>query len=325
MKAVVFDGQHLRLTTNYGDPQPPPGEVRVRTTLAGICNTDLEIMQGYASFRGTLGHEFVGVVDQATAAEWVGRRVVGEINVGCGACDTCRAGWPTHCPNRTTLGLRGRDGTLAEYFCLPAGNLHLVPDGIPDEAAVFAEPLAAACEVLEQVHVRPTDRVIVLGDGKLGLLVAQVLALTGCDLTVMGRHQGKLAMLGEASRGIHTQVGDEGLSRSADVVVECTGRPEGFEAARRLVRPRGTLILKSTYPNLVQADLSSLVVDEIQVIGSRCGPFPAALRLLAQGLVDVIPLIEAEYPLDEALVAFEHAGRRGALKVLVRMTPSAGS
>ena len=325
MKAVVFDGQHLRLAVDYKDPQPTPGEVRVRTALAGICNTDLEIMRGYAGFRGVLGHEFVGIVDQAETPDLVGRRVVGEINVACGACDNCLAGRPTHCPTRTALGIRGRDGTLAETFCLPAGNLHLVPDGIPDDAAVFAEPLAAACEILEQVRVRPTDRVIVLGDGKLGLLVAQVLAQTGCDLTVVGRHEDKLATLRAAAGGIRTRVGDEGLGRTADVVVECTGRPEGFETARRLVRPRGTLVLKSTYPSLVQTDLSRLVVDEIQVVGSRCGPFPAALRLLAQGLVDVLPLVEAEYPLDEALAAFEHAGRRGALKVLVRVASSEGS
>ena len=324
MRALVCD-HGLRFEPDFAAPELPLGEALVRVRLAGICNTDLELVRGYLSFKGVLGHEFVGVVDQAEASELVGRRVVGEINTACGACDTCRAGWPTHCPNRTTLGLHGRDGVLAECFCLPAGNLHLVPAGVPDEAAVFAEPLAAACEVLEQVHVRPTDRAIVLGDGKLGLLIAQVLALTGCDLTVVGRHEDKLATLHAASRGIHTQVGDEGLSRSADVVVECTGQPQGFEAARRMVRPRGTLIVKSTFHGLMQADLSSLVVDEIQVVGSRCGPFAPALRLLAQGLVDVIPLIEAEYPLDEALAAFEHARRRGALKVLVRMASSEGS
>jgi threonine dehydrogenase-like Zn-dependent dehydrogenase len=205
---------------------------------------------------------------------------------------------------------------LAESFCLPASNLHLVPETTPDEAAVFIEPLAAACEILQQVHVRPADRVVVLGDGKLGLLVAQVLALTGCDLTVVGRHAEKLAIL--ARRGIATQLGDEEPADSADLVVECTGRAEGFQAARRMLRPRGILVLKSTYHGLVQADFAGVVVDEVQIVGSRCGPFPAALRLLAQGLVDVTSLLEAEYPLDQALAAFEHAGRRGALKVLVR-------
>jgi threonine dehydrogenase-like Zn-dependent dehydrogenase len=205
---------------------------------------------------------------------------------------------------------------LAESFCLQASNLHLVPEAIPDEAAVFIEPLAAACEILQQVHVRPTERVVVLGDGKLGLLVAQVLALTGCDLRVVGRHAEKLAI--PARRGIATQLGDEEPAGSADLVIECTGRAEGFQAARRMLRPQGTLVLKSTYHGLVQADLTGVVVDEVQIVGSRCGPFPAALRLLAQDLVDVTSLIEAEYPLDQALAAFEHAGRRGALKVLVR-------
>lgn len=321
MKAVVLlrqpDGRgQLRLVCDHVVPQPAAGEVRIRTTLAGICNTDLEIVRGYAGFDGVLGHEFVGIVEEAEDPALVGRRVVGEINAPCGVCPTCRAGRPTHCPERTALGIRGRDGVLAESFCLPAGNLYLVPEAIPDAAAVFAEPLAAACEVLQQVHVRPTDRVVVLGDGKLGLLVAQVLALTGCDLTLVGRHQEKLATV--ARRGIATQLGDEEPASSADMVVECTGRAEGFQAARRMLRPRGTLVLKSTYHGLVQADLAGVVVDEVQIVGSRCGPFPAALRLLARDLVDVTSLIEAEYPLDKALAALEHAGRRGTLKVLVR-------
>jgi threonine dehydrogenase-like Zn-dependent dehydrogenase len=319
--AIVLDRQpsgtrRLRLGQDHADPQPPPGEVRIRTSLAGICNTDLEIVQGYAGFEGVLGHEFVGVVDLAEDPALLGQRVVGEINVPCGTCPTCCANRPTHCPDRTALGIRGRDGVLAEYFCLPARNLHLVPEGIPDRVAVFTEPLAAACEILEQVHVRPTDRVVVLGDGKLGLLVAQVLALTGCELTVLGHHAAKLAIL--ARQGIPTQVGDDGLAASADVVVECTGRAEGFDLARRLVRPRGMLVLKSTCHDLVQTDLSRLVVDEIHVVGSRCGPFSAALRLLSQGLIDVTSLVEAEYALGDALLALEHAGRRGALKVLVR-------
>jgi threonine dehydrogenase-like Zn-dependent dehydrogenase len=295
MKAVVFGRQPgretgLRLSEDYPVPQPPPGEVRIRTTTAGICNTDLEIVRGYAGFQGVLGHEFVGVVDQAEDQALIGRRVVGEINASCGICPTCHAGRSSHCPARTALGIRGRDGVLAEYFCLPSHNLHLLPDGIPDEAAVFTEPLAAACEILEQVHIRPTDRVAVLGDGKLGLLVAQVLALTGCELTVVGRHQAKLAIL--AARGIPTQRADGDPVRDADMVVECTGQSEGFHAAGEMLRPGGTLVLKSTYHGLVQADLSRLVVDEVSVIGSRCGPFPAALRLLALGLVEVASLVE---------------------------------
>jgi threonine dehydrogenase-like Zn-dependent dehydrogenase len=290
--------------------------VRIRTTLAGICNTDLEIVRGYAGFRGILGHEFVGVVDWAEDPTLMGRRVVGEINASCGGCATCRAGRPTHCRQRSTLGIRGRDGVLAELFWLPAGNLHLVPEHLSDEAAVFAEPLAAACEILEQVQIRPTDQVIVLGDGKLGLLVAQVLALTGCHLVAVGRHREKLAIL--EARGIPTRIAQPGDEDAADVVVECTGRAEGFEQANHLVRPRGTCVLKSTYHGLVEADLSRLVVNEVTLVGSRCGPFPPALRLLSRDLVDVESLIEAEYPLDDALAAFDHAGKRGALKVLVR-------
>ena len=314
MKAVVFDGQ-LRLVTDRPEPVPAPGEACIRTILAGICNTDLEVMRGYAGFHGVLGHEFVGVVDWAQDRSWIGRRVVGEINVGCGACEMCQTGQPEHCPNRTALGIRGRDGALAEVFCLPVANLHPVPADVPDRAAVFVEPLAAACQLLEQVHVRPTDRVVVIGDGKLGLLLAQVLALTGCSLTVVGRHDEKLAIL--AGRGIDTRLSGKGLD-GADLVVECTGHAAGFQTAQELVRPRGTLALKSTYHGLVAADLSRLVVDEVRVVGSRCGPFGAALRLLAQGLVDVTPLIHAEMHLDEAVEAFELAARPGVLKVLVR-------
>jgi threonine dehydrogenase-like Zn-dependent dehydrogenase len=321
MRALVFDSQtggqpRLRLTLDRATPDPPQGEVRIRTLLAGICNTDLEVVRGYASFQGVLGHEFVGIVDQAEDRSLVGRRVVGEINASCRVCPTCRAGRYTHCPAGTTLGIHYRDGVLADTFYLPVPNLHMVPDDLPDEAAVFTEPLAAACQVLEQIQVKPTDRVIVLGDGKLGLLVAQVVALTGCDLVAIGRHPEKLAIL--AARGIATRLDGGDVEGNADLVIECTGQAEGYRQARQLLRPRGTLVLKSTYHGLVQTDLSSLVVDEIRVVGSRCGPFPPAIRLLSQNLVGVLPLVEAEYPLDEAMAAFEHAQRRGALKVLVR-------
>ncbi len=316
MKAVVFDGE-FRLVHDYPMPEPGPDEALIRPRLIGICNTDLEIGRGYAAFRGVPGHEFVGVVAEAKDADLVGRRVVGEINISCGECPTCRAGRPTHCPYRTVLGIHGHDGAMAEYLRLPVRNLHLVPENVPDEAAVFVEPLAAACQILDQVHVQPTDRVIVIGDGKLGLLIARVLALTGCDLLVVGHHRENLDIL--AARGIATRIGSEGLGPDADLVVECTGRAGGFEEARRLVRPRGTLVLKSTYVGQPTVNLSALVVDEITVVGSRCGPFPAALRLLKQQLVDVLPLIEAEYPLDEALAALEHAARRGARKVLLRV------
>ncbi len=317
MQALVYDGEVLQLREDYPRPVPPPGEALVRVRLAGICNTDLEIVRGYMGFRGVLGHEFVGTVEEAEDRSLIGQRVVGEINAYCGECPTCRAGRPTHCPHRTTLGIWGRDGAFAEYLTLPVRNLHTVPDAISDEEAVFTEPLAAALEILEQVHLRPTDRVVVLGDGKLGLLVAQVLALMGCDLLAVGRHREKLAIL--ARRGIPTLLEAEAEGLAADVVVECTGRPEGFAAARRILRPRGMLVLKSTYHGGVEADLTGLVVDEITLVGSRCGPFPPALRLLQRGLVDVQPLISAVYPLDRGMEAFARAAEPGVLKVLLQV------
>ncbi len=316
MKALVYDGT-LRLRDDYPLPALVPGEALVRVRLAGICNTDLEIVRGYMGFRGVLGHEFVGVVEDCADPSLIGQRVVGEINAHCGECSFCRAGMPTHCPNRTTLGIWGRDGAFAEYLTLPIRNLHIVPDEIPDEEAVFTEPLAAALEILEQVPIRPTQRVVVLGDGKLGLLVAQVLALTGCDLLVVGHHAEKLAIL--ARREIATAREGEVDGPPADIVVECTGRPEGFAVAKHLLRPRGTLVLKSTYHGRVEADLTSLVVDEITLVGSRCGPFPPALRLLQHRWVDVRPLIGATYPLEDGIAAFARAAEPGMLKVLLRV------
>jgi threonine dehydrogenase-like Zn-dependent dehydrogenase len=318
MKALVYDGE-LRLVGDYPRPEPPPGEALVRVILAGICNTDLEIMRGYLGFHGVLGHEFVGMVEVcAGAPELIGQRVVGEINAACGDCPTCRAGRPTHCPNRTTLGIGGRDGAFAEFLTLPVVNLHPVPDQMSNRVAVFTEPLAAACEITEQVHLHPTDRVVVLGDGKLGLLVAQVLGLTSCDLLVVGRHAEKLDIL--RRRGIPTALTDEARDvQEADVVVDCTGHPDGFLAARAMVRPRGTLVLKSTFHGVNQVNLTALVVDEVRLIGSRCGPFAPALRLLARDLIDVESLIDAVYPLDEGLAAFERASTKGTLKVLLEI------
>ncbi len=315
MRALHFDGA-LRFHPDASDPVPPPGEALIRTSLSGICNTDLEIVRGYMGFRGILGHEFVGSVACADSApEWVGQRVVGEINAYCGRCVTCRRGDPTHCPHRTTLGIDRRDGTMADYFTLPLSLLYRVPPSIPDEWAVFTEPLAAACEITDRVHLRPTDRVVVLGDGKLGLLIAQVLQLTGSDLVVMGRHPEKLAIL--ERRGIRTQNAGEGIPPGVDVVVEATGSPEGFSTARAMIRPRGTLVLKSTFHGDVNFDLSAVVVDEVTVVGSRCGPFPSALRLLEQRLVDVEPLIHEVYSLHDGLVAFEQAASHSVLKVLL--------
>ena len=315
MRALYVDEQ-LEYHPKAPDPAPPPGEALIRTRLAGICNTDLEIVRGYMGFKGVLGHEFVGEVVRADdAPELVGQRVVGEINAYCGECATCRRGDPTHCPHRSTLGIDRRDGTMADYFTLPIKLLYPAPSSVPDEWAVFTEPLAAACEITEQVAIRPTDRVIVLGDGKLGLLVAQVLGLTGCDLLAVGRHPEKLAVL--ERRGIRTQIADEAIPSGADVVVEATGSAGGFATARALVRPRGTLVLKSTFHRDVSLDLSMVVVDEVTVVGSRCGPFPAALRLLEQRLVDVESLIHQAFSLEDGLAAFERASAPGVLKVLL--------
>jgi threonine dehydrogenase-like Zn-dependent dehydrogenase len=315
MRALLLD-KDLQIVEDHPTPEPAPGEALIRVHIAGVCNTDLELVQGYRQFQGIPGHEFVGVIERAPGAEpWEGRRVVGDINAACGQCPTCKAGRPTHCPNRTTLGIAGRSGAFAEYLKLPIGNLYPVPESIPDEIAVFAEPLAAACEILEQIHVRPTDRALVLGDGKLGLLCAQVLALTGCDLIVVGHHEAKLNIL--TQRGIHTTVNGDSLAKSADLVVEATGHPDGYTAARRLVRPRGTIVLKSTYHGSVEADLTMAAVDEITLVGSRCGPFAPALRLLEQRSVDVIRLVHARYRLADAVAAFEHAAQPETLKVLV--------
>ena len=322
MRALVLD-EALKVVEDYPTPSPAPGEALIRVRMAGICNTDMELARGYMQFRGVPGHEFVGTVERAPGVEaWEGRRVVGDINAACGVCATCRAGRHTHCPQRTTLGIHGRDGAFAEYLTLPIANLYSVPEGLPDEVAVFAEPLAAACEILEQVHVHPTDRVIVLGDGKLGLLCAQVLALTGCDLTVIGRHANKLDILARMGIATHHVERDAtaqsaGITSAADIVVEATGHPDGYAMARALVRPRGTVVLKSTYHGVIEADLTMAVVDEITLVGSRCGPLAAALRLLAHGVVNVTALIEARYPSKALLTAFAHAGRRGTLKVLV--------
>ncbi len=315
MRALFFDGQ-LRLLADFPLPSVPPDEALVHTRMAGICNTDLEITRGYGNFRGVLGHEFVGHVVQAESApQLVGQRVVGEINASCGVCSICRSGNPTHCPQRTTLGIHGRDGSMADFFTLPPHLLHVVPNSIPDEWAVFVEPLAAALEITEQLHIRPSQRVVVLGDGKLGLLIAQVLQLTGCNIEVVGRYPHKLAIL--TRRGIRTYLMDGPLTPGADIVVEATGHAEGFALARRLLRPRGTLVLKSTFHGDMNLDASTLVVNEVTLIGSRCGPFAPALRLLEQRWVDVASLIEKIYPLDEGLIAFEHAARPGVLKILL--------
>lgn len=326
MIGLWLQNGRLALRHDLARPEPAPGDALVRVREAGICNTDLELVRGYYPYNGILGHEFVGIVEQAPAGyeHLEGRRVVGEINAVCGACAECDAGRPNHCVNRTVLGIVGRHGAFAEYLALPARNLHEVPDDLPDEVAVFTEPLAAALRIGEQIDLAGDERVLVLGDGKLGQLVARTLRLAGSHVRVAGRHLHKLALL--ADLGIETVAVDaesaERVARSLrrfDVVVECTGNPEGFALARQALRPRGTLVMKSTYAGDLTVDASSLVVDEITLVGSRCGPFAPALELLASGAVQVEELIADRYPLSAGLAAFEQARRRGTLKVLLQM------
>ncbi len=315
MRGLWLEDRRLRVRDDLPVPEPPPGEARIRVTVAGLCHTDLELVRGYYPYAGVLGHEFVGVVDRAPDAPgWEGRRVVGEINATCGACATCLAGRSSHCERRTVLGIVNRDGAFADYLTLPIANLHAVPDTVPDDVAVFTEPVAAAFQILAQVTIDPRDRVVVFGDGKLGQVIAQVLATTRCALTVVGRHPRKLAHL--AARGIATQV-DPPATRAADIVVDCTGRREGLQAAIAALRPRGTLVLKSTFAGETALNLSALVVDEITIVGSRCGPFAPALAALASGAVAVAPLIEDRLALADGLAAVDRASTPGTLKVLL--------
>jgi threonine dehydrogenase-like Zn-dependent dehydrogenase len=290
-------------------------EALIKIRKAGICSTDLELVKGYYPYTGVIGHEFVGDVVEAEDASWIGQRVVGEINVTCGQCEQCLNGRPTHCENRTVLGILNRAGTFAEYAQLPIANLHRVPASIADETAVFTEPLAAALEIQEQVQIKPTDRVLLIGAGRLGQLIAQTLALTGCNLRVVARHSYQQDLL--KKRGIRMISEEQIQPWRWDVVVEATGSPSGFSLARRAIRPRGTMVLKSTYKGEMSVNFSSIVVDEIQLIGSRCGPFEPALRLMESKQVDPAVLIMNEFKLTDALKAFERAAESGVLKVLV--------
>lgn len=301
--------------------KPEPGdEALVRVLLSGICNTDLEIARGYAGFQGTIGHEFVGVVEEATDGSMVGQRVVGEINAGCGKCELCAAGDPRHCESRTVLGIVGRDGAHAEFLRLPLRNLRLVPDKVVDEHAVFTEPLAAACGILECLTIESTDRIAVIGDGKLGLLCAQVLALSGASVLSIGKHAEKLLIAERCGIETTTAKAATKRKREFDVVVEASGSASGFAGALELLRPRGVLVLKSTLQGAGNAefDRTRLVVDEITILGSRCGRFEPALDLLKKGAIDVDSLISEEYPLTQGVHAMERAGKKGVMKVFLR-------
>jgi len=314
VRALWLEDGALRLLDNLAVPQPGPEDALVRVITAGVCSTDAALMDGMYGFTGVPGHEFVGIVESGPA-KLSGRRVVGEINIACGACSACQAGQRKHCESRSALGIRGRHGAFAEFLVLPAENLHPVPDGVSTEAAVFTEPLAAALDVFERADVLETNRILVVGDGKLAQLVCRVLALTGASVDVLGRHQRKLEHL----EGIvANSLNDSAIeTKSYDLAVECTGNPSGLATALESLRPRGTLVMKSTYPLMAAVDGTRVVVDELRLVGSRCGPFTEALSLLANHQIDPTPLIDARYPLAEAVEALCRSRERGVLKVLI--------
>lgn len=315
MRALYFH-KELRFRDDLPIPKPGADEALIRVTCAGICNTDLEIIKGYMGFKGIPGHEFVGIVEECRDSALIGKRVAGEINIGCGDCDYCRSGMPNHCPGRSVLGILNRGGAFADYITLPVKNLHVVPDHISDEEAVFVEPLAAGFEILKQVNIKPSYSVCVLGDGKLGLLTAQVLSMTGCDLTVVGKHRSKLLILDEL--GIRTELASEFRGEGMKIAVDCTGSESGIDMAIRSVRPRGTVIIKTTVAERGRVDLNTVVINELSLIGSRCGPFPDALSAIGSGKIKLYPLISAEYPIEEGVRAFAHASERGVLKVILK-------
>ncbi|MHC4880766.1 MAG: MDR/zinc-dependent alcohol dehydrogenase-like family protein [Planctomycetota bacterium] len=313
MRAAFLDGSTVTLQTDYRVPEPPEGEVLVRVHRAGICETDLQLMQGYMGFRGVIGHEFVGIAESGPLA---GQRVVGEINCSCWNCETCRRGLPTHCPNRTVIGILGRDGAFAEYISVPQKNLHPVPDSLSTDEAIFVEPVAAAFQILRQQLVQKGQRVAVLGDGRLGNLCAQVLAWSGCNVLAVGKHASKLAVLSKL--GIETVLLEEAKpQRNCDVVVDCTGSATGLPTALQYVRPWGTVILKTTVAGEQTLALAPVVIDEVRVIGSRCGPFPDAIAALDAGHVTVKPLISDRFPLDKAVDALQQTASQPVLKVLL--------
>lgn len=315
MRALFWDGHDLTHSSSHPVPHAEVGTAVVKVRLAGICSTDLQIFKGYMGFRGVPGHEFVGSVS-AGPEELIGKRVVAEINFGCGRCEFCVRELSRHCPDRRVMGILNADGAFAEYVAAPIANLHLVPETISDEEAVFTEPLAAACEILTQIEINPGDEVLVLGDGKLGNLCAQVLHTTGAKVTALGKHPEKLSLIKQS--GVRTALLQDWQPRVFDVVVEASGSPGGLEIAMSAVRPRGTVVLKSTIADRHDVSLAPLVINEIAVLGSRCGVFADALAALTSRSVSVTPLIERVYALGDGLAGVEHAARPGARKILLK-------
>jgi threonine dehydrogenase-like Zn-dependent dehydrogenase len=318
MKALVFD-KKLKFVENFKNPDVLPQEALIEVKMAGICNTDIEITKGYKGFTGIAGHEFTGIVRAVNSSDktWIGRRVVGDINCACNRpdCYYCQKNLGRHCPERTTLGIKGRNGCFAEYITLPVENLLEVPDCVADEMAVFTEPLAAGFEILEQVDFTSDHEVLIVGDGKLGLLINHALGTTSARITHVGKHAEKLRLV--AGSDCKTILLHEMPEKKYDVVVEATGSPEGFNFSVAHTKPRGKLVLKSTIASGHKTDMNPVVVNEITIIGSRCGLFAPALDYLASG-VDLMPMISGIYPFEKALEAFEAAKQKGALKILIR-------
>jgi len=317
MKALVVNDGRLELVQDYPEPQPGADEALIKVLAAGICETDLQIIKGYLGFSGVLGHEFVGVVQECVHKELIGKRVVGEINCGCGKCTLCQQGLSRHCAQRTVLGIAGRDGAFASYLSLPIQNLHVVPDSLDNLEAVFVEPLAAAYEILAQVHIKPSQEVLVLGDGKLGQLIAQGLRFCGAKLLVAGKHPAKLAIL--KNQNIDTCLSSQVGNHRFDIVIEATGSPDGLAHALEYVKPWGRIVLKSTTTHKAQLDLAPIVIHEVSILGSRCGPYPPALQALAWGWVQVRPLISGQFSLDQGLQALEQASKPETLKIIINM------
>lgn len=319
MRALVLDGQNLRLEVNYPDPVLQKGEALIRPLLMGICSTDIELCKGYMGFAGVLGHEFVGMVQEVAHnkdKQWVGKRVVGTINCVCGKCDMCQRGLSEHCRDRSVLGIDKRDGCFAEQFCLPVRNLIEVPKAVDNDHAVFTEPLAAAFQILRQLTVENRPYITVLGDGRLGLLCAQVLTQLNGTVRLIGKHPAKMELC-EKWGVKHREVSEVGLRADQDIVVDCTGSADGFELAMQMVRPRGKLVLKTTVANSKPINLAPLVINEIEVIGSRCGPFPEALSALNANTIDVLSLISRRMKLVDAADALRISKQSDVIKVLI--------
>ena len=315
MKATFFDGKKMILDKNY--PNPEFNETIVRVSLAGICGTDLEILDGYMQYNGILGHEFVGVIEKSNNSDLIGKRVVGEINAGCGKCDSCVNGMERHCPSRTVLGILKRNGAFAEFLSLPEKNLHVIPDSISDEQAVFVEPLAAAFEINEQVSLKPEWNVAVVGDGRLAQLIIQVIKLTCSNITCFGKHENKLQ--GLVQSGIKIKLGIESTDEQLfDLVVEATGSNSGFTDTMKLVKPRGTVVLKSTIASRENLDLTPTIINEITLIGSRCGLFKPAIDALVSQTISVDSMIDSTFSLEKFEDAINHAKNPNTLKVFLK-------